>query len=180
MPCHRQTRLRPEERREAAFSQPYLLAGTVALVFADSGIVSIADLEGKTIVLMAGTSTVAVLEGALAQAGVTATLKMFETPPQVDNAFLSGAAHAAVTNWLKAAGQRSASGGNLSIVPIDILSEPIAIYTTLLDPAFAAEVRSALQTVIDDGTWLSLFEKSFGAPPPWTVEEMLAVPPPDR
>ena len=58
--------------------------------------------------------------------------------------------------------------------------EPIAIYTAAGNPAFAAEVRSALQMVIDDGTWLSLFEGSFGGPPPWTMEEMLAVPPADR
>jgi len=162
---------------EAVFSQPYLL---VALVFADSGIVSIADLEGKTIAVLVGTSTGLILEEALAEAGVTATVRGFESGAQVEESLLSGQAHAAVTNWLSAADRASDSGGTLSIVPIDVLSEPIAIFTSPGDPAFAAEVRSALQTVIDDGTWLSLFEKSFGGPPPWTVEEMLASPPADR
>ncbi len=164
---------------QAAFSQPYLLFGTAAVVSADSGIASIRDLEGKTIATLGAPGRVERVEDALAQAGVTATVITFDDPSQVEFALSSGDADAAISDWGSATRQSQTSGGALSVIAIDLLHDPVAIYTNAGDPVFAAEVRSALQMVIDDGTWLSLFEKSFGAPPPWTIEEMLAVPPVD-
>lgn len=165
---------------EAAFSQPYLLFGTAAVVSADSGIASIVDLEGKTIATLGAPDKVKRVEDALAQAGVTATVNTFGNPAEVEFAFASGDADAAISDWISAIRQSRASGGRVDVIAIDLLHDPVAIYTAAGDPVFGAEVKSALQTVIDDGTWLSLFEESFGVSPPWTIEEMLAVPPTDR
>ncbi|GMQ85116.1 MAG: amino acid ABC transporter substrate-binding protein [Acidimicrobiia bacterium] len=161
----------------AQFSVPYLLSGLVVLVEAGSGISSIEDLEGKTIGVLAGSSDELVLEEALSAASVNAATDPMEGFAQLVEAIPTGYPHAAAMSYPSAAVFQSQPGASFGVVAIDLLRDPMAIMTVRGDLAFQQEVSEALQAVIDDGTWLELFEEWIGTPPPWTVEEMAGVQP---
>ncbi len=161
----------------AQFSIPYFLGGLVVLVKADSDVLSIADLEGEDVVYsyVGGDSSEAAMKETFAAAGASVVGPM-ESSGELINWLLSGQAKAAAMVYPTAVVEQSAPGASFRVVPIDILRNPIAIATPLDDIAFQQEVSKALQSLIDDGTWLKLFEEWIGTPPPWTTEEMVSVP----
>ncbi|GMR03001.1 MAG: hypothetical protein BMS9Abin20_1360 [Acidimicrobiia bacterium] len=133
-------------------------------------------LGGKTVAVLDGTADEAVLRDALDAANVKAAITTMGAFAQVEDAVVTGTTDAGTMSYPTAIIVQSRSPVPLAIVPIDLLRNPIAIVTPRGDVTFQQAVNEALQTVIDDGTWLALFEEWIGSPPPFTVEEMSAVP----
>jgi ABC-type amino acid transport substrate-binding protein len=73
----------------------------------------------------------------------------------------------------------SRSRDYLTTIPVRF-DDPYAVWIANTDTDFRDEVDAALLAIINDGTWVALFTQWFGFDPPWTIEEMLAVPPIDR
>ena len=162
----------------AAWSQPYLLSGVVALVRADAGISSLADLAGGAVAIPDGNVRGNVMIEALATAGVDYTKVDIFDDTQGIVGVKAGDMVAVPLPWPTAVKEvAEAPEGELTYVPVNLLADPIAIATSRADATFAQEVSAALQEVIDDGTWLTLFENWIGEPPPWTLAEMAGVPP---
>ncbi len=164
---------------EANWSPPYLVNGVVALVMAGSGIETVDDLAGTDVVTLDGNLTATRFNEALAAASVTpGTTSTVQSPPQATEAVRGGTADAYAMGWIEAMVEMSKPGGEVfAVVPVDVLSQPIAIASASADPAFAQEVGAALDAVIAEGTWLALAEQWLGGSPPWTVEEMAGVAP---
>lgn len=163
----------------AQFSIPYFLGGLAVLVNADSDVMSIADLEGEDVlyVYVGGGSSEAAMKDTFAAAGAS-VVGPAESSAQLVDSLLAGRVKAAAMVYPRAVVEQSKPGASFRVVPIDILRNPIAIATPLDDVAFQQEVSKALQSLIDDGTWLKLFEEWIGTPAPWTTEEMAGVPVP--
>ena len=162
--------------QEAAFSQPYLVSGIVALVASGSDILSTLDLGGTTIALRDGHITGRDMADTLASAGVSFTAEAVSNSAQGVAGVVSGAYDAYAATWAEAVATIEREAPGLEIAPVDVLANPLGLATPPADSAFAQEVDAALQQVIDDGTWLSLFEEWIGGSPPWSVEEMASVP----
>ncbi len=166
-----------DRESSAQFSNPYFLGGLVVLVNADSDVLSIADLEGEDVFYsyVGGDSSEAAMKETFAAAGAE-VFGPTQSSAELVDWLLTGRAKAAAMVYPDAVVEQSAPGASFRVVPIDILRNPVAIATPLDDVAFQQEVNEALQSLIDDGTWLKLFEEWIGTPPPWTTEEMAGVP----
>lgn len=160
---------------DAAWSQPYLLNGVVAIVPSPSAATTVADLDGLTVAVPDGTQLGALFDEALATSGVSADIVPLLGP--ASDAVLSERADAAVADWLAAVGALSQPPASdaLTMVGIDFLRRPVAAATAHGDPAFGQAVDAAIGSVIDDGTWALLFEEWFGFPPQWSASDMAAV-----
>lgn len=161
--------------QEAAFSQPYLVSGLVALVSEDAGIVSIADLAGTSVALPDGRIEGRDMSAALDAANVSYTAVTVQAIDQALQGIRTGEYSATPLKWAEAVFRINSESG-LTYVPVDVLANPLGFATPLQDTVFAQEVSTALQAVIDDGTWQALFEQWIGGSPPWTLTEMMAVP----
>ena len=168
----------------AAPTSNYFLSGPAFTVLTNSGISSLADLEGKTIAVVTGigdtatgTNLQTVLQAALTDAGVTVEFLMLEAGTDIvaTGPSLLDAGQADALGWEYASGI-SRSRSDLTTIPIRF-DDPWAIWTANTDTDFRDEVDAALLAIINDGTWANLFTQWFGFDPPWTAEEMLAVPP---
>jgi len=171
------TTFHTKEREGAAeFSIPYFLGGLVVLVNADSDVLSLSDLEGKDVLYsyVGGDSAEAAMRDTFAATGASVVGPVQSSLVEF---LLTGQAKAAAMVYTDAVFEQSKPGASFRVVPIDILRNPIAISTPVDDVGFQQEVSEALQSLIDDGTWLKLFEEWIGVQPPWTFEEMAGVPP---
>ena len=162
-------------REESAlFTQPYLVGGPAVVVNADAGVSSVADLEGKSIVVFDGPD-LAALNEALTAAGVIATVAPVAPGSILEDALATGTDGAAMS-YPAAVLMLDRNGSSFEIVPVDVLSSPVSIAVARGNEAFQQEVNAALGQVIADGTWLQLFEKYIGTPP-FTADELASVGP---
>lgn len=172
----------------ALWTSNYFLDGQRLLVGKESGITGVQDLDGHPVCVALGTHWEGNLETAVSEHGATITpieLGMGE-------AFMNGDCDAISTDWSLLLAQGLATGliGDETaptIIVGDIFSsmtdgkeagrEPFAIAVSLDDVLFRDEVDAALLAVVDDGTWQTLYDQWFPAPPPWNIEEVLTMPP---
>ncbi len=162
--------------QEGTPSSNYFLDGVAVTVRADSGISSLADLESKLIGVTAGSEIESVLSARLAAMDVGAEFLQIDDPAQrmatLDGGEVDGIAWE-ISNAMIEGGKRD----DLTTLLVEY-TQPMAIWTA--DPGFAAEVDAVLLEIIGDGTWRQLFARWFGMEPPWTEDELLALPPIDR
>jgi ABC-type amino acid transport substrate-binding protein len=157
---------------EALFSGAYLLSGNGFLVFNNSGISSIADLDGKNIAIPS------FMEGSLEElANVYAISLNSVVADNIENAILAieyGDAEATFHDWVALAGSLNNSIHTLLLD--DSNFSPIAVALPLGSEELRDEVDAALAELIADGTWQNLFTSWFGIDVPWNMDEMFGYP----
>ena len=141
------------------FSEPYMLNEQVIVVKKDSGITSLSDLAGKTVVTQADSAALDVLEGD--KKDVADTFKSLQTLPDYNNAFMqleSGMVDAVACDLSIAQYQIAAKPD--AYQQLDPLSsEHYAVGFKKGDDALAAKVTSTLKDMYNDGTVEKLIEK---------------------
>lgn len=143
-----------------AFSEPYMLNAQVVVTKADSGIESLEDLAGKTVITQVDSAALDVLEGD--QADLAATFDSLETIGEYNTAFMqleSGAVDAVACDLSIAAYQMSAKP-DVYVQLSDMLSEEhYAVGFKLGDEALAEQVTNTLREMDEDGTVKELCDK---------------------
>lgn len=141
------------------FSEPYMLNEQVIVVKKDSGITSLSDLAGKTVVTQADSAALDVLEGD--KKDVADTFKSLQTLPDYNNAFMqleSGMVDAVACDLSIAQYQIAAKPD--AYQQLDPLSsEHYAVGFKKGDDALAAKVTNTLKGMYNDGTVEKLIEK---------------------
>lgn len=141
------------------FSEPYMLNEQVVVVKKDSGINSLEDLAGKTVVTQADSAALDVLEGD--KKDLTDTFKDLQTLPDYNNAFMqleSGIVDAVACDLSIAQYQIAAKPD--AYTQLDPLStEHYAVGFKLGDEALAQKVTDTLRDMYNDGTVATLCDK---------------------
>lgn len=141
------------------FSEPYMLNEQVIVVKKDSGITSLSDLAGKTVVTQADSAALDVLEGD--KKDVADTFKSLQTLPDYNNAFMqleSGMVDAVACDLSIAQYQIAAKPDAYQRLD-PLSSEHYAVGFKKGDDALAAKVTSTLKDMYNDGTVEKLIEK---------------------
>ncbi len=142
------------------FSEPYMLNGQVVVVRADSGIASLDDLAGKTVITQVDSAALDVLKGD--QAELAATFASLETIGEYNTAFMqleSGAVDAVACDLSIAEYQMSANPDTYTQLPDMLSEEHYAVGFKKGDTATAEAVNDALRALVEDGTVQELCDK---------------------
>jgi glutamate/aspartate transport system substrate-binding protein len=157
-----------QRQEQVAFGPTYFVVNITAAVKRDSGIRSLADLNGKTIATSSGTTSVPLL-------------KQYERTARVDVKEIYGRDHA--ESFLLLANDRAAAfvmddillAGQIAnarsphdyvILPESLRSEPYAMMLRKDDPQFKALVDRAVAAVMTSGEIRKIYAKWFTSPIP--------------
>lgn len=127
----------------STFAPTTFYDGQGVMVMADSGIASLADLEGGTICTNAGTTTEQNITDAMGKEGLDFELQTFQDFNGVMAAFYEGRCDAVTTDVSGLVSQKASAPdpGSLSILPFVISKEPLGPLTPQSDTQFADIVR---------------------------------------
>ena len=142
------------------FSEPYMLNEQVVVAKADSGIKSLEDLNGKTVMTQVDSAALDVLEGD--QADLAGTFKELQTIGDYNNAFMqleSGMVDAVACDLSIAAFQMSAKPDVYVQMDEPLSTEHYAVGFKKGDADLAKQVTDALKALDEDGTVKELCEK---------------------
>ena len=166
----RATTITCERARHVAFSTVYFEAHQRLLVTKGSGITGPADLAGKRVCSVTGTTSLATVQRVLPTATVLAV-------PNQDDCLVSiqqGWVDAVSTDDSILAGM-AAQDPNLEIVGPDLEPEPYGIVMSRNDPDLVRFINGTLERIRADGTWMRLYDHWYSA-----VMGPVAGPPPPR
>ncbi len=141
------------------FSEPYMLNEQVVVVKKGSGISSLSDLAGKTVVTQADSAALDVLEGD--KKDLAGTFKSLQTLPDYNNAFMqleSGMVDAVACD-LSIAQYQIAAKPDVYQQLEALSSEHYAVGFKKGDDALAQKVTATLKEMYNDGTVAKLIEK---------------------
>lgn len=142
------------------FSDPYMLNGQVVVVKKDSGIASLADLAGKTVLTQVDSAALEVLEGD--KADVAATFATLDTIGDYNTAFMnleSGAADAVACD-LSISQYQLAANPDAYVQLDEMLSEEnYAVGFKKGNDEIAEKVTETLKAMDDDGFVKELCDK---------------------
>ena len=142
------------------FSEPYMLNEQVVVVKSGSGINSLADLAGKTVVTQVDSAALDVLEGD--RADVKDTLASLDQIADYNNAFMqleSGMVDAVACDLSIAAYQMAANPDKYVQLDEPLSSEHYAVGFKKGNTEMAQQVTDALKQLYADGTVQNLCEK---------------------
>ena len=159
--------------QEAAPTSNYFLDGLVVTVRTDSGLTSLADLDGNTIAAAADPTLRTQLVNAFEEAGVVVEFRDGDAANPPIDLLDSGAVDGMAESYI---GEAIRGRDDLTTITV-ALDDPWAVWAAEAD--FRAEVNAVLFGLMNDGTWDEPFTRWFRFAAPWTIEEMLAVPPLD-
>jgi polar amino acid transport system substrate-binding protein len=169
----RATTITCERAQYVAFSTVYFEANQRLLVTKGSGITGPADLAGKRVCSVTGTTSLATVQRVKPAATVLAV-------PNLDDCLVSiqqGRVDAVSTDDSVLAGM-AAQDPNLEIVGPDLEAEPYGIVMNRNDPDLVRFVNGTLERIRADGTWVRLYDHWYSAvmgpvasPPPQTYRD---------
>lgn len=142
------------------FSEPYMLNAQVVVVKADSGIESLDDLAGKTVITQVDSAALDVLEGD--RADLAQTFASLEQIGEYNTAFMqleSGAVDAVACDLSIAAYQMSANPDAYVQLSESLSEEHYAVGFKKGSDALAEKVTQTLREMDEDGTIAKLCEK---------------------
>lgn len=142
------------------FSQPYMLNGQVIVVRQDSGINSLSDLAGKTVITQVDSAALEVLTGD--KKDLADTFAKLETIGEYNTAFLqleAGAVDAVACDLSIAAYQMSAKPQSYRQLDEQLASERYAVGFKQGDDELARQVSETLLEMDKDGFVKTLCEK---------------------
>lgn len=141
------------------FSDPYMLNAQVVVVRADSGIESLEDLAGKTVITQVDSAAEEVLNGDMAD--LTATFASLETIGDYNTAFMqleSGAVDAVACD-LSIAQYQMAGKDTYKQLDEQLSTEHYAVGFKKGDTALAEKVTETLKEMYEDGFVKELCDK---------------------
>ncbi len=170
-----------ERQKQVAFSPTYFVINVTAAVKKNSGIKTLADLNGKTISTTSGTTSVPLLK----KYGKTEHVEVKEIYGK-DHAesmqlLATDRAAAFVMDDILLAGQiaSSQSPGDYTIIPESLRTEPYGAMLRRDDPQFKALVDKAFMQVMKSGEIEKIYNKWFTSPiPPRNVNMNFPMTPP--
>ena len=173
----------------ADWSINYFLTGPRLAVSSAYGYGGLAVLSGARVGIVGGTSLEPQLYTAETALGVDIIPVNYETGFDACTALLSGEIDALYNDWLallsctyddpefpvlgELLSLYSSTSGTLG-------GDPLAIGVPAGNPEFTANINAALFEIMDDGTWQDIYDSWFYEPAPWTMEQMLNEPAPNR
>ncbi|MCD0421082.1 amino acid ABC transporter substrate-binding protein [Rubrivivax sp. JA1024] len=157
-----------DRAKQVAFAINYFYTGTRFLVRADSGIKSLADLNGKVLVSTTGTTNFRILRNLISENKLP--IELIGAKDHAEAALLvqSGRAAAFGMDDILLYGLRasSANPAELAVVGESIQVEPYAIMVRKDDPAFKQLVDGVLAGLMKSGEFEKLYRKWFLSPIP--------------
>ncbi len=144
------------------FSEPYMLNEQVVVVKADSGIESLEDLAGKTVMTQVDSAALDVLQDEEGQAALAETFAELQTIGDYNNAFMqleSGMVDAVACDLSIAEYQMAAKSDVYVMLDEALSSEHYAVGFKLGDEDLANTVTETLKEMDEDGTVEALCEK---------------------
>lgn len=144
------------------FSEPYMLNEQVVVVKKDSGITSLEDLAGKTVITQVDSAALDVLEDEEGQAELAATFAGLQTIGDYNNAFMqleSGMVDAVACDLSIAAYQMAANPDAYVQVAEPLSSEHYAVGVKKGNTELADQITATLKEMYEDGTIEKLCEK---------------------
>lgn len=157
-----------DRAKQVAFAINYFYTGTRFLVRSDSGIKSLADLNGKVLVSTTGTTNFRILRTLISENKLP--IELIGAKDHAEAALLvqSGRAAAFGMDDILLYGLRasSANPAELAVVGESIQVEPYAIMLRKDDPAFKQLVDGVLAGLMKSGEFEKLYRKWFLSPIP--------------
>ncbi len=157
-----------ERAKQVAFATNYFYTGTRFLVKASSGVKSIDDLKGKTVVSTTGTTNFKIIRNLNEEKKLG--IDLIGAKDHADSALLvqSGRALAFGMDDILLYGLKasSANPADLAVVGEAIQVEPYAIMVRRDDPAFKKLVDDTLASLMKSGEFETLYKKWFQSPIP--------------
>lgn len=146
--------------KEVDFSNYIFVENTALAVTAASGIHALADLGGRKIAVIAGTTNEKALARALERRHLTATVIQVGSRVEGLAALESGRVDAFASDRYLLGGMKTDTA--LTLLPEDISTEPYAVALPRGDWAFRLAVNTALAQIFRSGEILNIFTKWFG------------------
>ena len=152
-----------ERGQQVQFATNYFYTGTRFLVKANSGIKSINDLKGKTLVVTTGTTNYQILRNLNSEKNIG--FELIGAKDHADALLMveTGKAHAFGMDDILLYGARASSKNpaELAVVGEAIQVEPYAIMFRKDDPAFRTLVNGVIADLIKTGEFTKLYTKWF-------------------
>lgn len=145
-----------------SFTDMYMINGQVVVVKADSGINSLADLAGKTVMTQVDSAALEVLDGDEKSLQDTFAGGKVETIGDYNNAFMqleSGMVDAVACDLSIAQYQMAAKPGIFRMLPEQLSSEHYAVAFKKGNDGLADQVTATLKEMDADGTVKEICEK---------------------
>ena len=157
-----------ERAKQVAFAINYFYTGTRFLVKSSSGVKSLDDLKGKTVVSTTGTTNYKIIRNLNEEKKLG--IDLIGAKDHADSALLvqSGRALAFAMDDILLYGLKasSANPADLAVVGEAIQVEPYAIMVRKDDPAFKKLVDDTLASLMKSGDFDKLYKKWFQSPIP--------------
>ena len=151
------------------FSQTYFADVQDLLVKNSTNIETLADLDGKSVAAVAGSTSINNIAVVAERLGITIDVVPFQEYPQALSALLSDQLDVLTTDRL-ALTQFAKDNPGLKVVNIAISSEPYGMGLPNHDALFGDLINFTLQEIKIDGTYDRLYQKWFGDLPPYKIE----------
>jgi glutamate transport system substrate-binding protein len=148
--------------KEVAFAGPYYEDGLAIMVRrGTTGISSMAELDGKTVVTESGST----VPSAVKAQAPSASIQLFDTNTECLQALEEGRADAYVIDQGILAGD-AAQSSSVEVLPGIFTREPYGIGLSLEEPDFKAFVDAWLNQIERDGTWAKVWQATIGTSVP--------------
>jgi glutamate transport system substrate-binding protein len=146
-----------ERRAVVGQTGPYMITGQQLLVPTDSGITGPADLKGKEVCSVTGSTS---LDNAKAQGMKPVG---FDTYSQCVDKVLDGTVEAMTTDGTILLGYAAQHEGELEVVGDAFSEERIGVGYSLDHPEMCQWINDTLEAANEDGTWAEAFAANLGA-----------------
>lgn len=146
----------PDRRKEVGQAGPYMVTGQQLLVKADSDVDDIADLKGKEVCSVTGSTSIDKINEKGAK-GVG-----FETYSDCVQKVLDGTVEGMSTDGTILAGFAALNEGQLKVVGDEFSTENIGVGYSKDAPELCEFINESLTAAFDDGSWAEAFEKTLG------------------
>ena len=161
------------------FAGPYYIAGQDIMVKKDdNSIKSVADLNGKKVCSVQGSTSLVNVKAKAPQADLSIT---FDTYSKCAAALTDGRVQAVTTDNVILLGLIKDSNGAFKLVGAPFTTEPYGIGMKKGDDAFRSFLNDRLEQSYRDGSWKAAFDRTVGtagvaAPTPPPVDRYTSVP----
>jgi glutamate/aspartate transport system substrate-binding protein len=157
-----------ERRQKVAFTVPTYIATTALLVKAGSGITTIADVSGKTVVTTRGTTAEKIFRDANERRSLRATLVDAKDHAESFAVLQAGKADAFIMDDVLLYSLRAASGSpeKFEVTRDKLNIEPLAIMFGKEDAAFKQWVDREVSRLIVEGEIARIYKRWFESPIP--------------
>ncbi len=151
-----------ERSQQIDFSDTYYVAGQSLLVPSNSTIATVADLSGKTVGTVKGSTS----EQNIRKSAPDATVELFDTYSEAVQAMQSGRAEAVTTDDIILYGFQKSSPDRFKVVGGQFTQEPYAAGVKKGNAELLNEVNAAIRDLKQSGKWTELYKTWISADSP--------------